>query len=180
MSQGKQVANSQARSYVEPITEFLKAHPGVQHVALAGSIRRGKPRVKDADITFTLTGNATIYRIWDESQRVLGLKFTRGGDFEKTTKVGVLQVELRAFAPKEYGAALLFTTGSGKFNVAMRTLAKVRGLLLNRYGLWTRDKSKLIASTSEQAIFDALGLPFVPVEERGDPNMVWRVVRRFS
>ncbi len=69
------------------------------------------------------------------------------------------------------GAGLLFATGSGEFNVWMRSLAKRKGYKLNRYGLYDRDTGEMVAGQTEGAIFIHLGLPYIPpVGRRGRPS----------
>jgi len=60
---------------------------------------------------------------------------------------------------EEWGAALLYFTGSKNFNIRMRNAAIAKGWKLNEYGLW--DGDKLIAGKTEEEIFEALGWEFV-------------------
>lgn len=77
-----------------------------------------------------------------------------------------LQIDLY-YAEEDYlGAMLLFLTGSKAFNIRQRALAKRRGFRLNQYGLWTQDGETLVASRTEEEIFTALGMEFLPPEER--------------
>ncbi|MCU0688980.1 MAG: DNA polymerase/3'-5' exonuclease PolX [Phycisphaerales bacterium] len=86
-----------------------------------------------------------------------------------------MQVDLRVIDQPAFGAALAYFTGSKEHNVQMRQRALARGLTLNEYGLFpeTADGSaphtaglKPVASASEQDIYAALGLPYVPPEMR--------------
>jgi DNA polymerase (family X) len=77
-----------------------------------------------------------------------------------------LQVDLRVVPPKSFGAALAYFTGSKPHNVHLRRIAQERGLLLNEYGLF-RD-GVVVASGSEEDIYQALELPFIPPELRED------------
>jgi len=45
-------------------------------------------------------------------------------------------VDLRVVKPDEYGAALLYFTGSREHNVALRGLAHEKGLKINEYGVF--------------------------------------------
>ena len=67
---------------------------------------------------------------------------------------------------KSFGAALTYFTGSKSHNVHLRRIAQARGLLLNEYGLFRNDV--VIASRTEEEIYRALGLAWVPPELRED------------
>lgn len=71
-----------------------------------------------------------------------------------------LQVDVRVLPPRSFGAALHYFTGSRDHNVHMRRRAQERGYKLSEYGLF-RD-SKRIAGTTEEELFAALGLPWIP------------------
>ena len=65
---------------------------------------------------------------------------------------------------KYYGAALLMATGSEEHIDELRMRAARRGMTLDESGL--RKGVKLIAGRSEDEIYKALGLPFIPPELR--------------
>jgi DNA polymerase/3'-5' exonuclease PolX len=75
--------------------------------------------------------------------------------------------------PDEYIFALLFATGSGKFNIRMRRLAKLRGYLLNQRGLYKKSHSstgkeilKRVPITNEREVFDILGMRWLEPKDR--------------
>src|SRR4030095_10617006 len=75
-----------------------------------------------------------------------------------------LQVDLRIVEEREYPSAFLYFTGSKEHNTLLRGLAKDRGLKLNEYGLFRGTKS--LTCRDEEAIFNALGLHYIPPELR--------------
>src|SRR5690606_10724264 len=75
-------------------------------------------------------------------------------------------VDLRVLAPESYGAGLYYFTGSKAHNIAVRRLARERGLKLNEYGVW-RD-GRRIAGRTEREVAQAVGLPLIPPELRED------------
>jgi DNA polymerase (family 10) len=82
---------------------------------------------------------------------------------------GGIQVDLRVIASESYGAALLYFTGSKQHNVALRERAIKQGFKLNEYGLYKGDKP--IAGETEEQVYQALGLAWVPPalrEDRGE------------
>ncbi len=87
-----------------------------------------------------------------------------------------LQVDVRVLPPRSFGAALHYFTGSRDHNVHMRRRAQERGYKLSEYGLF-RD-SKRIAGTTEEELFAALGLPWIPPELREDRGEIEAAERR--
>lgn len=76
----------------------------------------------------------------------------------------VRQIDVLKLSPIQYWSGILYFTGSYEFNTAMRGYAKSKGFLLNQRGLF-RD-GVLIATASEQEVFAALGLRYIPPPER--------------
>src|SRR5213079_416049 len=79
-----------------------------------------------------------------------------------------LQVDVRVVLPHQLGAALLYFTGSKGHNVKLRQRALARGYTLNEYALATLDGGAIIASETEEDVYRALGLPFIPPVLRED------------
>jgi DNA polymerase (family 10) len=79
-----------------------------------------------------------------------------------------LQVDLRPFAPESLGAALQYFTGSRDHNVRVRERAVRRGLKLNEYGVFRVDTGERVAGATEEEVYEALGLRYIPPELRED------------
>ncbi|MFZ2855414.1 MAG: PHP domain-containing protein, partial [Rhodocyclaceae bacterium] len=75
-----------------------------------------------------------------------------------------LQVDLRVVAAQSYGAALYYFTGSRAHSVAVRRLARERGLKINEYGVFQGEQR--IAGETEESVFRAVGLPWIAPELR--------------
>ena len=71
-----------------------------------------------------------------------------------------LQVDLRVVSPEHFGAACQYFTGSKAHNIALRQRAIDRGWLLSEYGLF--EEEKVVASKTEEQVYQALGMDFVP------------------
>jgi DNA polymerase (family 10) len=76
--------------------------------------------------------------------------------------------------PEQFGAACQYFTGSKAHNIKLRQRALARGWLLNEYGLKDNESGDLIASESEEAIYEALGLQFIPPPLREDRGEIER------
>ncbi len=68
---------------------------------------------------------------------------------------------------ESFGAALHYFTGSKDHNVALRRIAIEKRLKLNEYGVFRGEQS--IAGRTEEEVYAALGLPYIPPELREDP-----------
>ena len=79
-----------------------------------------------------------------------------------------LQVDLRVVPPDVWGAALLYFTGSKAHNIRIRELAIRKGWKLSEYGLFDAATDERIVADTEEAIYERLGLPFIPPELRED------------
>lgn len=148
----------------------LASMEGVQQAFEAGSLRRRKPDVGDIDLLAIARDPAAVAR------RFTSLPAVRSVIARGTTRSSVvlheraLQVDLRVVEPASAGAAWVYFTGSKAHNVALRRLAQGRDLKLNEYGLF-RDAAR-IAGASEQEVYAALGLDWIPPELREDDGEI--------
>jgi DNA polymerase (family 10) len=143
--------------------ESLRGVPGVLNVELAGSFRRRRESIADLDILVcggepTTVMNAFVS--YPEVVEVLG----RGDTKSSLRLLSGLQVDLRLVAAESLGAALLYFTGSKAHNIELRRLAIEKELMLNEYGL-SRDQT-VIAGRTEEDVYAALGLSWIPPELR--------------
>ena len=167
-----------------PLAEALVARlsnaKGVTRIAYAGSLRRGRETIGDIDL---------LVAAKDASDPTEALKSMPGvekvllsGDTKTSVRLkkGV-QVDLRIVPEDQFGAALLYFTGSKEHNVMLRELAIAKNMRLNEYGLFPDDGEaesphtrgiKAVASESEKEIYAALDVPMLPPELREDRNPV--------
>ncbi len=148
---------------VEALAASLRLVSGVSQVEMAGSIRRRRETVADADLLAVAREPASIvarFVAFPEVARVLGQ-----GDTKASVKsADGFQIDLRVVPEESFGAALLYFTGSKAHNVALRQRAMKRGWKLNEYGLF-RDARRLAGRTEEE-IYARLGLAWIPPELR--------------
>ncbi len=106
--------------------------------------------------------------------RVLGL-----GDTKSSVLLDSgLQADLRLVTPEQKGAALQYFTGSKGHNIALRDRAIALGLRLNEYGLTRLADGVVVAGASEEDVYAALGLAWVPPELRENRGEVEAAERR--
>ncbi|HEY8199963.1 MAG TPA: PHP domain-containing protein, partial [Actinomycetota bacterium] len=88
-----------------------------------------------------------------------------------------IQVDLRAVAPDEWGAALQYFTGSKDHNVKVREHAVRLGFKLSEYGLFRVDDDTRVAAETEEDVYAALGMQTPPPtirEDRGEVALALR------
>jgi DNA polymerase (family X) len=142
----------------------LRSHAPSADISIVGSLRRGCETCGDLDILAagaprSLMDAFTGYRM---VQRVLAR-----GETKSSVLLGDgLQADLRLVAADSLGAAQQYFTGSKAHNIALRDRAIQQGLKLNEYGLFRVDGDIKIAGETEEGIYNALGLAFVPPELR--------------
>ena len=130
-------------------------------VQICGSIRRRKPEIGDIDVVV----NGDMAQLRDGGPWL----FAEGGERKVTLEFQGQQVNVLHATPDNWGAAILYFTGSQQHNIIMRAQAKRKGFKLNEYGLWQEAHPKswnLIAGMNESDIYAALGLQFKPPEAR--------------
>ncbi|MFQ5904487.1 MAG: DNA polymerase/3'-5' exonuclease PolX, partial [Candidatus Binatia bacterium] len=141
----------------------------IQDVVVAGSIRRRKETVGDADILAISRKPEKVMGFFVSMPEVMHVH----GQGKTKTMVKLkngLDVDLRVVPGESFGAALNYFTGSKDHNVALRRIAQEKGLKLNEYGLFRG--SKRIAGRTEEEIYKALSLSFVPPEIREDQGEI--------
>jgi DNA polymerase (family 10) len=157
---------SYAEGVAAELSEVLRQVPGVDAVTAAGSLRRGRETVGDLDLLVTgpsATGALDKFVAWPQVEEVLAR-----GENKASAKVGRegLQVDVRALLPESFGAAMQYFTGSKDHNVAIRMRAVKMGLKLSEYGLFRVADDFRVAGQTEEGIYQALGLPWIPPELR--------------
>jgi DNA polymerase (family 10) len=154
----------------EKLIAYLRQFPSLDTITPAGSLRRGRETVGDLDIL--VTGPACA-----EDQVQAAVEYTaayppivdllaKGQNKVSFRLRGGLQVDVRLLPEGSYGAALQYFSGSKMHNVAIRQRALKRGYTLNEYALARLEDGVFLAGATEQEIYAALGLDWIPPELR--------------
>jgi DNA polymerase (family 10) len=185
-----------AMPLAEAILERMRAVPGVSRAAFAGSLRRGKESIGDLDILVATTDPEAAREAFCNHPAVL--KVLVRGEFKCSVRLSLVglggrfgvaegdeqaavQADMRLLPEREWGAAIMYFTGSKEHNVRLRERALSKGLTLNEHGLYHDDPKDptpphqrgavAVASETEESIYAALGLPYIPPtlrEDRGE------------
>ena len=173
---------------------LLEISPDLQ-CTVGGSYRRDAADSGDIDFLVTsprLSAGVVLNLVFDELiprlnklgyvKKNLTLNKTRRGTkwFGAASLPGSTgpwrRIDIMVAPWSEIGAATLHWTGNDLFNRSMRLLARKKGMTLNEHGLW-RDVIRgeqqkklsqgiLVEAHDERKIFAALGVPWLPPEER--------------
>jgi DNA polymerase (family X) len=158
-----------AEGLVERLLGTLREVPGVRRIESAGSFRRGRETVGDLDLIATADDPERLMAALRDDRRVRETLAT-GPTKTSVLLEGGVQVDLRVVAEEAFGAAWLYFTGSKAHNVELRALASERGQRLSEYGLFDLDERGEVgvrrAGASEEEVYAALGLSFLPPELR--------------
>jgi DNA polymerase (family 10) len=157
---------SYADGVASELVRYLKEIDGVEEITAAGSLRRGRETVGDLDLLVTgPAASAALDRFiaFPRVDEVLGR-----GENKASARVGRegFQVDVRALPRESYGAALQYFTGSKEHNVAVRIRAVRMGFKLSEYGLFRSEDDSRVAGETEQEVYEALGLQWIPPELR--------------
>ncbi len=160
---------------IERITQALKSVPGVRQVTACGSVRRMQETIGDIDIVVDTTRPKEAMQAiatMDETHDVL----SRGATKTTVRLRNKLTLDVRVIPPESYGAAMQYFTGDKAHNIKLRELAAKKQLKLNEYGLFRG--TKRIAGRTEQEVYRALGLSWIPPEMRTDHGEIEIAAKR--
>jgi len=145
--------------------------PGVTHASYCGSLRRFLETVGDIDVVVAASDPAPVMEAF-VSMSFVDRVLVRGDAKTSIVTHRGTQIDLRVVAAHELGAARLYFTGSKGHNIKLRQRALTRGWTLNEYALSEIDGGKVVASETEEQIYAALGLPFIPPVLREDAGEI--------
>lgn len=166
-----------AAGVVEEVIAYLRDRSPLDRIEAAGSFRRMRETVGDVDLlavardraavsgAFTSMPGVTEILAAGENKASLRRTYLDFGGRERS-----LQVDLRILDARSWGAGLQYFTGSKDHNVRLRSRAIEKGLKLNEYGVFRGEES--IAGATEEGVYAALDLPWIPPELREDAGEI--------
>ncbi len=188
---GKRVRLGQAQPLALWFIEQLSQLKQVKRIDYAGSLRRGRETIGDIDLLveakkedakavmdafvgLDVVADVSAHgetkssiRTGESSEGVGASGGTSGGGAS-----GGMQVDLRVVPTESYGAALMYFTGSKEHNVKLRERAISLGMKLNEWALEDQKTGKPVAGKTEEEVYKALKLAWVPPELREDRGEV--------
>jgi len=163
--ESERMTRAEAEALADKMTKLL--NPFVDFVEVCGSYRRGREDPGDLDIVIILKENESLPAIVEKLDGQYTAVNWLG---EKKTQIVVdgVKVDIKVSSPEGLGAALLYFTGPGGYNIGMRRSAKSKGLKLNEYGIWTRDTNVYLGGATEEEIYAVLDKTYKPPEMRAE------------
>ena len=143
----------------------MKKVKSIQKISIAGSLRRKKATIRDIDI---VVSSKNPKKVIEAFTKIPGIKkITAKGQSKATIflKSGI-QADIRVFFPEQWGAGLLYFTGSKSYNINLRKIAIKKGYKLNEYGLFDKKTGEMIAGKTEEEICKKLGVKYLKPEQR--------------
>ncbi len=154
----------------ERVIAYLRECPGLDRITPAGSLRRGRETAGDLDILVTGPGCAEdrVAAAVEHTAAcpLVATLLAKGANKVSFRMRSGLQVDVRLLPEGSFGAALQYFTGSKMHNVSIRQRALRRGYTLSEYALARVEDGSFVAGASEEEIYSALGLAWIPPELR--------------
>ena len=160
----------EAEDAAQRVSAYLLAFDGIERVTPAGSLRRGRETAGDLDLL--ATGPACAPERADAAVEYVAAypgihSMIAKGENKVSFYLGnSLQVDVRLLPSTCYGAALQYFTGSKAHNVSLRQRALKMGYTLSEWALARLDDNATVAAATEEEIYTALGMDWMPPEMR--------------
>ncbi len=155
----------------QKLLNVLGGLSGVEKIEVAGSLRRWRETVGDLDILIASEKSEPIMSAFTQLPDVKQI-LAHGPTKSSIIIRDGMQVDLRVVKPENFGAALQYFTGSKAHNIALRRIAQKRKWKLSEYSLSDKRDGRIIAQRTEEEIYEALGMPWVPPELREDTGEI--------
>jgi DNA polymerase (family 10) len=171
----------EAMQEAESVIKYLQENKFVKKIEYAGSLRRHQETIGDIDILVcTSHKDNTPKNVKTIMDHFIKIPYTEKILAHGPTKSAIvlesgIQVDLRVLDEKTYGAALHYFTGSKAHNIAIRDMAKKKGLKVSEYGVFKG--KKLVGGEKEEDIFKAVGLPYIIPEIRNDDGEIEAAIK---
>ncbi len=144
---------------------------GVVAAETAGSLRRMRSTVGDLDILVAAPDSAPVMEAFTTLPGVMRVH-GKGETKSSIEFADGVRAQLWVHPPEKFGTALQYATGSKDHNVRLRELALDKGLSLSEHALTKTDGTGEILCATEEEVYAALGLPWIPPELREDRGEV--------
>ncbi len=155
--------------------EWLSAQPGVLRAEPAGSLRRWRETIGDLDLVAACSPDSPVMANFIQNPSVVRAL----GQGENKSSVELkenIRIQLWIAPPEQFGSLWLYATGSKSHNIRLRELALKKKLSLSDHGL-LREDGQIQEYADEEAVYAALGLPWIPPELREDRGEIEAVLR---
>lgn len=148
---------------VHKIEKRLRDLDFVQEAVAAGSVRRMKETIGDADILVISSQPKKVMDFFCAMPEVE--KVIARGDTKSSVRLDLgLDADVRVVTRQSFGAALQYFTGNKDHNIELRKIAIDKKYKLNEYGVFRGKKQ--MAGKTEQEVYKILDLEWMEPELR--------------
>ncbi|QGP90846.1 DNA polymerase/3'-5' exonuclease PolX [Neomoorella glycerini] len=183
----EQVPVGVARPLALLLRDQILAIPGVERVAIAGSVRRGCEMVGDVDLVVAVQPGNQVADVMPRYPQVKEVLASEPDRLSLRTTLGV-KIEIILVPPEDFAATLFYATGSKAHRRRLISLAASRGLGVADLGLatprWLAEEKAVLAAgqegtagEGEDAAGETGGLQIGAVGQEAPPAMVGRPAR---
>lgn len=165
-----------ATELAEQVVRAVSAAPGCTRCAYAGPLRRMRETVGGVDVLAAAEDSEPLTTALTELPDVAEV-IARGPARTSVRTGRGVRIDLRVVPAEDWGAALVYSTGSRAHNARLRTMAVRAGLELSEYGLSDAGNGAKVAAASEEEVYAALGLPWIAPPLREDRGEVEAALR---
>ncbi|MBD3259775.1 DNA polymerase/3'-5' exonuclease PolX [Candidatus Woesearchaeota archaeon] len=165
----KRMRVDKALEIAEEIVEYMKKKAPLQEIDYVGSLRRMRTTIGDIDILVISKSPKKVidaFTKMDSVRKVISKGTTRSSVILKEDD---FHADLRVVDKSSYAGAMQYFTGSKEHSIELRKIAIKKGYKLSEYGIFKRKKgkkNKKIPLKSEKALYEKLGLQYIPPEMR--------------
>jgi DNA polymerase (family 10) len=149
---------------VKEIEVRLSNIKGVKKAIAVGSFRRMKETVGDIDYLVLSDAPELVmdyFASMPEVDEVVG----KGPNKTFVKLNNGMDADLLAVPKENFGSALQYFTGSKEHSIVLRKIAISKNLRLNEWGVYDKN-NRMIAGLTEEEVYHALGLEWIPPEMR--------------
>lgn len=146
------------------IEKLLEKCNDVKKVAITGSFRRMKETVGDIDFLVESDNPDHVIEYFISLPQMEQI-IAKGETKVFGRLVNGIDTDLLVVQKNSFGSALQYFTGNKQHNIELRKIALTKKYRLNEWGLFKSSGEK-IAGTSEEEIYNELGLTWIPPELR--------------
>ncbi len=157
----------------QDVLKKLRELEYVSRAEICGSIRRRKETIGDLDILLISKKPKKTIDFFVKLSMIKQVQ-AKGSTKARVVLYQGMEADLRVVKPVSFGAAMHYFTGSKAHNIHIRRLGIENGLRINEYGVFKKKGKRLvrIGGRTEEEIFKAVGLPWIPPEIREDEGEI--------
>lgn len=157
---------------IAPVLAAIRKVIGSAQLEMVGSFRRYRADIRDVDVLIgtddigVMKSVVETAKTFADQVRLMDREGTKKAEVQILIAGKQRKLDLYFVNPRSWGSALMHFTGPARYNVAIRELAKKRGLKVNQYGVTDLATKKIKRFETEPRMCKYLGIPYLDPELR--------------